>query len=29
MLESTVRRGRASRVTLVCGDELAIFMSEK
>jgi hypothetical protein len=29
MLESTVRRGRASRVMLACGDGLAAFMSEK
>jgi hypothetical protein len=29
MLESTLRRGRASRSVLVCGDEVAAFMSEK
>jgi hypothetical protein len=29
ILESTVRRGRASRVVLACGDVLAPFMSEE
>jgi hypothetical protein len=29
MLESTVRRGRASRMVLAGGDRVAAFMSEK